>query len=159
MPAQTILDGTTIRIDLQNLRNRAEGDDRLQQYADKARSLAENIRSRLSESPEIDSFEVQAIPSRSVTPVSKAAEQILDAIQVLLPPIGIVGFVKLIIDLIKVSRAQFPATFEIQDKEVGSIKITQEKISDDDIRKAEEILRKLRQKNATILIAAKNSDK
>lgn len=124
-----------IEIDLRPARAESERTGRLAEYTTAVSELSGNIRIIASALGENAETVLTPSPAAAGRPLAKADPQIIDAITLLLAPIGARGLVKLILDIIEAFRAKMPTTLMADIPGLGKVQISGPGVEPADLRR------------------------
>lgn len=133
-----------IEIDLRSIRAEAERSGDLAEHAVRTTEVSRDIRSVIDTQAESLNpvVTVEAMGGIELPPKFNVA-QIIDAIGIVLAPIGVGGLAKLIIEIVKICRTKLIRTIRVKWPEgEGEIEISGPDVTPDDVRKLQRMLTK-----------------
>ena len=116
-------DRLRIEVNLRRLRAEAERQGGLRDHAERSASLTADIKSMLHARWHTAGSEV-SVDHLDQGPAAKADLQVIEAILVMLGPLGLSSAVRLILDIIKTCRRNMPNSYEIEVFGYGSIRVS-----------------------------------
>ncbi len=127
-------DAIEIEIDLRDTRAEAERSGALPAHAVHGSELSQDIKSLVASEPDSLDSVVTVVPMSGAEPAAKDMPQIIDAIGVVLAPIGVAGLVKLIMAIVKACRKTEPTVIELKIGE-REFRMIGPDVKPDDLRK------------------------
>ena len=113
-----------IEIDLRELRAASERLGRLAQHARVVSELSNHVRELVDADDEAQGSEVSVVPMPSTSLPAKMDPQIIDALSLILTPMGVAATAKLIVQIIEACRTRIPTNYELDFHGVGKITVS-----------------------------------